>query len=335
LRELDCPLHPEDPAAGSRKVPFTRTLYVEQDDWRDEAVKEWYRLAPGQEVRLRYACLVRCREAVRDASGKVVELRCTMDPDSWGGTSPDGRTVKGTLHWVSAEKSVPLEARLYDRLFKVENPGMTENVSFLDEINPESLVTAQGRGEPHLATVKAGDRVQFERLAYFRVDEDTRPGKPVFNRTVALKDTWAKIEKKLDTKPAPKAAPKPPKEAKAPKGPAPKPQPAAEVAIEDFQKLDFRVGVVRVAELVKDADKLLRLEIDLGEGRNRQVFSGIRSAYPDPAVLVGKRVMVIANLKPRQMKFGLSVGLVLVGGDGGTLKVCTFDEGVKRGDRVT
>lgn len=331
VRELDCPLHPEDPSAGSRKVPFTRTLHVEQDDWRDEAVKEWYRLAPGQEVRLRYACLVKCREAIRDGSGKVVELRCTMDPESWGGTSPDGRTVKGTLHWVSAEKSVPLVARLYDRLFKVENPGATEGVSFTDEINSESLVTVEGRGEPHLATVKPGDRVQFERLAYFRVDEDSRPGNPVFNRTVALRDTWAKIEKKLDQKPAPK----PTKEAKAPKAPAAKPLPAAEVAIEDFQKLDFRVGVVRVAELVKEADKLLRLEVDLGEGRNRQVFSGIRSAYPDPSVLVGKRVMVIANLKPRQMKFGLSEGMVLVGGDGSALKVCTFDEGPKPGDRVT
>jgi glutaminyl-tRNA synthetase len=340
VRELECPLHPEDPAQGSRKVPFTRTLYVERDDFRDEAVKEWYRLAPGKEVRLRYACLLTCREVVRDASGEAVELRCTMDPESWGGTSPDGRTVKGTLHWVSAERSIPLEVRLYDRLFRVENPGATEGVSFLDELNKDSLVTVEGRGEPHLGTVKAGDRVQFERLAYFAVDPDSKPGKPVFNRTVHLRDTWAKIEAKLEKPGAAKpkeAKPKDakPKEAKPPKAPAPKPEPAAEVGIEDFQKLDLRVGIVRTAEIVAQADKLLRLEVDLGDGRLRQIFSGIRSVYPDPAALVGKRVVVIANLKPRQMKFGLSEGMVLAGGKDGSLRVCTFDDGPVAGDRVS
>jgi glutaminyl-tRNA synthetase len=341
VRELDCPLSPEDASLGARKVPFTRTLYVERDDFRDEAVKEWYRLAPGKEVRLRYACLITCREVVRDAAGEVQELRCTMDPQSWGGTSPDGRTVKGTLHWVSAEQSIPLEARLYDRLFKVENPGGTEGVSFLDEINPDSLVTVEGRGEPHLASVKPGDRVQFERLAYFCVDADSHPGRPVFNRTVTLRDTWAKIEAKLEKpKPAPKAETKP-KESKpnqraaasaATKAKAV--EPAAEVAIEDFQKLDLRVGIVRTAELVAQADKLLRLEVDLGEGRLRQIFSGIRSDYPDPAKLVGKSVVVIANLKPRQMKFGLSEGMVLAAGKPGSLRVCTFDEGPAVGERV-
>jgi glutaminyl-tRNA synthetase len=338
VRELDCPLHPEDPKAGNRKVPFTRTLYVERDDFRDEAVKEWYRLAPGKEVRLRYACLVTCKEVVRDSKGEVQELRCTMDPDSWGGTSPDGRTVKGTLHWVSAERSIPLEARLYDRLFKVENPGATEGVSFLDEINPDSLTTVQGRGEPWLGSVKPGERVQFERLAYFAVDADSKEGLPVFNRTVALRDTWAKIEAKLD-KPAPKkpANPPKPKDAKEskPKAPAPRPEPAAEVVIEDFQKLDLKVGVVKTAEVVAQADKLLRLEVDLGEGRLRQIFSGIRTEYPDPTKLLGKHVVVIANLKPRQMKFGLSEGMVLAAGKPGSVRVCTFDEGPGAGDRVS
>ncbi|MCW8139265.1 MAG: glutamine--tRNA ligase/YqeY domain fusion protein [Planctomycetota bacterium] len=337
VRELDCPLHPEDPAAGSRKVPFTRTLLVERDDFREEAVKQWYRLAPGKEVRLRYACLLTCDEVVKDDQGQVVELRCTMDPGSWGGNAPDGRTVKGTLHWVSAERSIPLEARLYDRLFRVEEPGTTEGVSFLDEVNPDSLVTVEGRGEPWLANVKPGDGVQFERLAYFCVDPDSRPGRPVFNRTVTLRDSWAKLEAKLtgkqEAKPAP--APKPAKEPKKPKEKAKAPEPAAEVGIEDFQKLDLRVGVVKVAEVVPQADKLLRLEVDLGDGRPRQVFSGIRASYPDPGVLVGKRVAVLVNLKPRQMKFGLSEGMVLAAGGAEGVRVCTFDEGAGPGDRVT
>jgi glutaminyl-tRNA synthetase len=332
VKELEAPMHPEDPSAGTRKMPFTRTLYVERDDYKDEAVKDWYRLAPGKEVRLRYACLVTCKDVIRNAAGEVTELRCTMDTQSWGGTSPDGRTVKGTLHWVSAEKSVPVEARLYDRLFKVENPGATEGVPFTDELNPDSLTVVEARGEPALASMKAGERVQFERLAYFYVDPDSKPGKPIFNRTVHLKDTWAKIEAKME-KPAPKKPEAKPKEAKPAKAPV---GPAAEVSIEDFQKLDFKVGVVKTAEIVKEADKLLRLEVDLGEGRLRQIFSGIRSDYPDPKVLLGKKVVVIANLKPRQMKFGLSEGMVLAAGKpGGSLRVCTFDDGPAAGDKVS
>jgi len=258
-------------------------------------------------------------------------------PEFLGRERPDGRTVKGTLHWVSADRSIPLEARLYDRLFKVENPGATEGVSFLDEINPDSLETVQAKGEPALASVKPGDRVQFERLAYFCVDADSRPGKPVFNRTVTLRDTWAKIEAKQEkpaAKPAPKADAKP-KEAKPPKAPPAKVEPAAEVGIEDFQKLDLRVGVVKKAEIVAQADKLLRLEVDVGGDKPRQIFSGIRSEYPDPSVLVGKKVVVIANLKPRQMKFGVSEGMALAAGGPGTLRVCTFDEGPKAGDRIS
>jgi glutaminyl-tRNA synthetase len=340
VRQLDCPLHPEDPTAGSRKVPFSRTLYVEREDFREEAVKEWYRLAPGKEVRLRYACLITCKDVVRDAKGEVVELRCTMDTGSWGGNAPDGRTVKGTLHWVSAAQSIPLEARLYDRLFKVENPGTTEGVSFTDELNPDSLTVVEGRGEPALVSVKPGDRVQFERLAYFCVDPDSKPGRPVFNRTVTLRDSWAKVEAKISgKKPEQKKDKEPKKDAKPAKEPKPAkaaaPEPAAEVEIGDFQKLDLRVGVVRTAEVVAAADKLLRLEVDLGEGRLRQVFSGIRAAYQDPAALVGKRVIVVANLKPRQMKFGLSEGMVLAAGGPGALRVATFDEGPAPGDRVT
>jgi glutaminyl-tRNA synthetase len=348
VRELDCPVHPEDPSQGTRKVPFSRTLYVERDDFREEAVKQWYRLAPGKEVRLRYAGLITCRDVVKDAQGEVVELRCTMDLESWGGNAPDGRTVKGTLHWVSADRAIDLEARLYDRLFRVEEPGTTEGVSFLDEVDPRSLEVVQGKGEPALGALKPGDRVQFERLAYFCVDPDSTPGKPVFNRTVTLRDSWAKLEAKLDPKkaapgPAKGKEPKtqeprkdaPRKEAKAPKEKKAPPAPPAEVTIDDVQKLDLRVGLVKTASLVEGADKLLRLEVDLGEGRLRQVFSGIRASYPDPAALVGKQVVVVANLKPRQMKFGLSEGMVLAAG-GDAVRVCTFDPGGPApGDRVT
>src|SRR5262249_39523268 len=144
VRDLEAPLHPEDPAQGSRKVPFSRVVYVEREDFREDPPKDWFRLAPGREVRLRYACLVRCTDVVKDARGEVPELRCTWDPASWGGTAPDGRTVRGTLHWVSAAHAVPAEVRLYDRLFSAENPGTTEGKSFLDELNPESLVRVEG-----------------------------------------------------------------------------------------------------------------------------------------------------------------------------------------------
>jgi glutaminyl-tRNA synthetase len=197
VRQLDAPLNPEDPAQGSRKVPFSRVLYVERDDFREDPPKDWFRLGPGREVRLRYACLVRCTDVIKDARGEVVELRCTWDPGSWGGNAPDGRTVRGTLHWVSAAHAVPAEVRLYDRLFSVENPGTTEGKSFLEEMNPHSLERLPAAlMEPHLATATAGTRVQFERLGYFCADPDSAPGKPVFNRTVGLRDTWAKVKGK-------------------------------------------------------------------------------------------------------------------------------------------
>jgi methionine--tRNA ligase beta chain len=327
VRTIDAPLHPEDAAHGSRQVPFSRVLYVERDDYRDDPPKDWFRLAPGREVRLRYACLVRCLEAKKNAAGEVEELRCTWDPASWGGNAPDGRTVRGTLHWVSAAHAVTAEVRLYDRLFQVENPGADESKSFLDEVNREALVILRDcKLEPHLQGAAVGERVQFERLGYFCLDRDSAPGRPVWNRTVTLKDTWAKIEAKQGSKGAapPAKAPKPPKAPKAkPAEPVP---PPAEITIDDFRRLDLRVGVVREASVVIEADKLLRLQVDVGEGRPRQVFAGLRAFYPDPSVLVGKRVLVVANLKPRQMKFGISEGMILAaGGDDRPHRVATFD----------
>jgi glutaminyl-tRNA synthetase len=339
VRELDAPFNPEDAAQGTRKVPFSRTLYVERDDFREDPPKDWFRLAPGREVRLRYACLVRCTDVIKDASGQPVELRCTWDPASWGGTAPDGRAVRGTLHWVSAAHAVPAEVRLYDRLFSVESPGTTEGKSFLDEMNPDSLVTLpEARLEPSLAKAAAGDRYQFERLGYFCVDLDSAPARPIWNRTVTLKDGWAKIEAKAVAVPKLAAVQKAARAA-SPSAPAAAGAPA-EIDIAELGRVDLRVGVVREAALVPEAQKLIKLMVDVGEGRWRQIFAGLRASYPDPAVLVGRRVVVVANLKPRQMKFGLSEGMILAGGgrDDRPHQIVTFDEGgdgPQPGDKIS
>ena len=195
---LTLPNHPDDPAFGTRQVPFSREVLIERDDFREEAPKKWFRLAPGAEVRLKGACLVRCTDVVKNAAGEVVELRCSWDPASLGGNAPDGRKVKGTLHWVSAAHAVPAEVRLYDRLFTAEDPmDVAEGGDWRDTLNPESLeILAGARVEPALAGAAPGARIQFERLGYFCADPDGRAGAPVFNRTVGLKDSWTKIEAK-------------------------------------------------------------------------------------------------------------------------------------------
>jgi glutaminyl-tRNA synthetase len=193
--ELDAINNPEDPAKGSRKVPFSRVLYVEREDFMEDPPRKFFRLAPGREVRLRYAYFITCVEAVKDDKGEVVELRCTYDPETKGGDSPDGRKVKATLHWVSAEHAVKAEARLYDRLFNVENPCEDKEVDYKSHINPDSLKVLSCYVEPSLNEAKPGSRYQFERLGYFCVDNDSTKEKPVFNRTVTLRDAWARMKK--------------------------------------------------------------------------------------------------------------------------------------------
>ncbi len=215
LEELDAPLYPHDvPKEGSRKVPFSRTLYIERDDFAEVPPKGFYRLSPGREVRLRYAYFVRCESVEKDAStGEIVRVRCTYDPATRGGSSPDGRKVPGTLHWVSAEHSLPVEVRLYDRLFKVERPDLEEG-GFESCLNPQSLeVLEASRLEPAAADPALGDRFQFERQGYFYRDrQDSTADRPVFNRTVQLRDSWAlEVQKQ-----APQATP-PPATVKAPK----------------------------------------------------------------------------------------------------------------------
>jgi glutaminyl-tRNA synthetase len=187
---FDAPWLPDDPSQGGRALPFGRVLYIDRDDFAEAPPKGWFRLAPGAEVRLRYACLIKCERVVKDEHGQVVELRCTWDPDSRGGNPKDGRKVKGTLHWVSEAHSVPAEVRLYDRLFKAEQPG-EEGDDFLADLNPASLEKVTARLEPALASTAVGDRVQFERVGYFCVDKDSTPGALVYNRTIGLRDSWA------------------------------------------------------------------------------------------------------------------------------------------------
>jgi glutaminyl-tRNA synthetase len=197
VEEFELVNNPEDPAAGTRKVPFSRVLYVEQDDFRETPPKQYFRLSPGREVRLRGGYFITCTSVVKDAKGEIVEVHCTYDPATRGGNAPDGRKVKATIHWVSARHAANAEVRLYDNLFTSENPNETEEgQGFTANLNPHSLEVLTGcKLEPSLANAAAGSRYQFERLGYFCVDSDSTPGNPVFNRTVALRDTWARIER--------------------------------------------------------------------------------------------------------------------------------------------
>jgi glutaminyl-tRNA synthetase len=198
VEELDVINNPEDPSAGTRKVPFCRELYIDRDDFREEPPPKYYRLAPGREVRLRNAYFIRCVDVVKDAQGNVVQLNCTYDPETRGGDAPDGRKVKATLHWVSARHALEAEARLYDHLFLKPDPDdVEEGQDFTANLNPQSLVVKTCLVEPSVAGATPGTRYQFERVGYFCVDPDSTPERLVINRTVTLRDTWAKIEKKM------------------------------------------------------------------------------------------------------------------------------------------
>ena len=196
--ELDAVNNPEDASAGTRKVPFSKVLYIEQDDFREDPPKQYYRLSPGREVRLRYGYFITCTSVVKNEQGEVTEVHCTYDPATRGGNAPDGRKVKATIHWVSARHAVEAEVRLYDNLFTRENPNdAPEGQDFTANLNPNSLeLLGSAKLEPSLLNACPGAHYQFERLAYFCVDPDSTPGHPVFNRTLPLKDTWAKIEKR-------------------------------------------------------------------------------------------------------------------------------------------
>ena len=198
VEQMDAVNNPEDASAGIRKVPFSRVLYIERDDFRENPPKQFYRLSPGREVRLRYGYFITCTNVVKDGRGEVVEVHCTYDPATRGGNAPDGRKVKSTIHWVSAAHAIAAEVRLYDNLFLKENPNeVEEGKDWTDNLNPNSLeIVNEAKLEPSLGNAQIGTPYQFERLGYFCVDADSKPGALVFNRTVALKDTWAKVEKR-------------------------------------------------------------------------------------------------------------------------------------------
>ncbi|HEY1087114.1 MAG TPA: methionine--tRNA ligase subunit beta, partial [Archangium sp.] len=284
----------------------------------------FFRLGPDREVRLRGAYFIKCTGFVKGTDGKITELHCTYDPASKGGNSPDGRKVKGTIHWVSAPHAVTAEVRVYDRLFKAEFPGTghedTEATpAFVHDLNPNSLVVMNNaKLEPSLATAKHGETFQFERLGYFNVDLDSKPGALVFNRTIGLKDSWAKEEKEEQGKPAAAPAPAPKKkEAPAPAAPT---GPAPEIEFGDFTKVSLKAGKVLAAEKVEKADKLLKLSVDLGEGAPRTIVSGIAEAFA-PEQLVGRNVVVVVNLKPRALKGIESRGMILAAGSGKALQL--------------
>lgn len=199
VEQMEAVNNPEDPSAGTRTVLFSKVLYIEQEDFREDPPKQYFRLSPGREVRLRYGFFIKATDVVKNEAGEVIEVHCTYDPATRGGNAPDGRKVKATIHWVSAAHAVQAEVRLYDTLFRTEDPN--EGDDFTQNLNPQSLeLLNECKLEPALGNLKPGQRVQFERMGYFCVDRESTAQKPVFNRTVTLKDTWAKIEKKSDTK---------------------------------------------------------------------------------------------------------------------------------------
>jgi glutaminyl-tRNA synthetase len=195
---MDAVNNPEDESMGTRKVPFSKVLYIEQDDFREDPPKQYYRLSPGREVRLRYGYLITCQSVTKDSDGNITELHCTYDPATRGGNTPDGRKVKSTIHWVSASHAVNAEVRLYDNLFTKENPNdVEEGQDFRANLNPNSLQVLTGcKGEPSLRDAAVSNRYQFERLGYFCVDLDSTPENLVFNKTIGLRDTWSKIQQR-------------------------------------------------------------------------------------------------------------------------------------------
>ncbi len=327
---LEAVNNPEDPAAGTRKLPFGRELYIDRDDFREVPPPKYYRLAPGAEVRLRWGYFITCQEVVKDANGNVVELRCTYDPQTKGGNAPDGRKVKGTIQWVEATNAIDAEIRQYDRLFTKEDPDDLEEgqEDFLANLNPDSLhILHNCKLEPALGKLTPETRVQLERVGYFCADRyDYSPEHPVFNLTVSLKDSWAKIEKKEE--PA-KAAPK--AEKKAEKKAAEQPVNVAVIGVEDFAKLQLKVAKVLEAERVENADKLLKLQVDCGE--KRQIVAGV-AAYYKPEEIVGKLIVMVVNLKPAVIRGIESNGMLLAAKKKNELRLLTVDGDIVPGASI-
>ena len=315
VEELEAPYFPDDPPKfGDRKVPFGKTLYIERDDFQEKPMKKFFRLAPGKEVRLRWAYFLTCNEVVKDDEGNIIELLCTYDPETKGGNAPDGRKVKGTIHWVSAEHSLPAEVRLYDRLFDDPAPDSGKK-DFLQFINKDSLHLLKScRVERSLADVEPGTRFQFERKGYFIADAiDCKADGLVFNRIVTLKDSWTRMmkqkakeqqQKLQQQKQQQKQAKKKEKKKKGP------PETPAEITFDDFWKVKLVVAKVLSCEKVEGADKLLKVELDAGEEGKPTVCAGL-APYYKAEELVGRTVIWVGNLAPRKMRGVMSQGMIM------------------------
>ena len=332
LEWLDAVNNPEDESAGTSKVPFGRELFIDADDFREVPPPKYFRLAPGAEVRLRWAYFIKCNEVVKDADGNIVELRCTYDVATKGGNAPDGRKVKGTIHWVEATNAIDAEIRQYDRLFIKEDPEeVEEGKDFLSNLNPDSLKVMTGKVEPSLAALAPETRVQFERVGYFCTDRyDHSATKPVFNMTVGLKDTWSKIEKKEAPKPEKKSESVP---QKAEKKAAEAAQGIIMIDIADFEKLQLKTAKVLTAEHVENADKLLKLSVDCGETEPRQIIAGV-AAYYKPEEIIGKTIVMVTNLKPAVIRGVASNGMLLAAKSNGVLRLLTTDDEIVPGTSV-
>lgn len=329
---LEAVNNPEEPAAGKREIPFGRELFIEQDDFMENPPPKYFRLTPGKEVRLRWAYIIKCQEVIKNADGSIAEIHCTYDPESKGGNPADGRKVKGTIHWVEATSSIPGEVRLYDRLFSVEFPEeVADGHDFTENINPNSLsILKNCRLEPGLAQLAPETRVQFERIGYFCTDRyEHSAATPVFNRTVGLKDSWAKIERKEQSaaKTTTKASPKPAAKS------APENVAVLDIIdIADFAKVQLLSAKVLAAEPVPGTDKLLKLQVDCGT--NRQIVAGIAKAYK-PEELIGRTIVVVANLKPALLCGIESCGMLLAARHGKHLSLLTLDgDGIPTGTRI-
>ena len=325
VEELEAVNNPEDPAAGTRKLPFCREIFIEKEDFREDPPRKFHRLGPGREVRLRYGYFITCTSVIKNDAGNVIELHCTYDPETRGGSAPDGRKVKGTIHWVSARHAIDADVRLYDRLFTKENmDDLAEDETFLDYVNPNSLEVLSGcKLELSLKDAEPGVTVQFERHGYFCLDgKDSSPGKPAFNRTVALRDSWAKIEKKAGKEPAKGKG----------QGATGAREPDNLISIDDFGKLQLKTATVLEAERVPDADRLLRLQVDVA-GEKRQVVAGIAKVYT-PEDLVGKTVIVVTNLKPARIRGVESNGMLLAASKKRKMRVLTVDGEIPSGASV-
>ena len=322
--ELDAVNNPENPEAGTRGVPFSRELFIERDDFLEDPPRKFHRLAPGREVRLRYGYFITCTDVVKDGDGNIVELHCTYDPATRGGSAPDGRKAKGTIHWVSAKHALDAEVRLYDPLFTREDMGvLEEGKEFMDYLNAGSLSVLSGcKVEPSLRNAVSGSPVQFERLGYFCVDSvDSAPERLVFNRTVALRESWSKIERQ---RAADDAHP----------GKEPKAAPAENViTIDEFAKVELRTAKVLEAERVPDADRLLKLQVQVGS-ETRQVVAGIAKHYA-PEDVVGKTIVIVTNLQPATIRGIESNGMLLAASRKKKLALVTVDGEIPSGCSIS